>query len=114
LEVLANKGTITTFERRSGVTFLHVNGALKVRLTNVGRAIERNISGPTLITVNADGSVAQKTAGPGLWAFEVDAAPGLPRMAITKGKTESVFSPEGDFTFIGQRGSVEDICAALA
>jgi len=37
-----------------------------------GRTIDRNISGPTMVTLNADGSVTQKTAGPGLWAFEVD------------------------------------------
>jgi len=116
LEVLTNKATLATFERRNGVTVLHAAGALKVRLMNLsnGRTIDRNISGPTMVTLNADGSVTQKTAGPGLWAFEVDVAPNLPRMAITKGKTESSFSPEGDFTFIGQRGAVEDVCAALA
>ena len=116
LEVLTNKATLATFERRNGVTVLHAAGALKVRLMNLsnGRTIDRNISGPTMVTLNADGSVTQKTAGPGLWAFEVDVAPNLPRMAITKGKTESSFSTEGDFTFIGQRGAVEDVCAALA
>jgi hypothetical protein len=114
-EVLMGKVTQTTFTER-GVTLL--TGALKVRLTNGapdsgGPAIERNIPGPVTFTNNPDGSVTQKTAGPGLWAFEPGKAPGLPRMAITKGRTDSVFSPEGDFTFLSQRGAVEDICAAL-
>jgi hypothetical protein len=116
LEVLTNKATLTTFERRNGVTVVHAAGALKVRLTRLpdGPSIDRNISGPTMLTFNADGSVTQKTAGPGLWAFDVGVAQDLPRMAITKGKTESSFSPEGAFTFLGQRGAVEDVCAALA
>ena len=116
LELTANKETITTFTRRSGVTSIHTTGALKARLTNVdtGKTIERNISGPIFQTVNSDGSVTQKTTGPGVWAFDPGVAPGLPRMAITKGKTESVFSSTGVFTWISQHGSYEDVCAALA
>jgi hypothetical protein len=116
LELTTNKEIVTTFTRRSGVTFIHVTGALKARFTNddTGKTIERNISGPTFQTVNSDGSVTQKTTGPGVWAFDPSVAPELPRMVITKGKTESVFSPAGVFTFISQHGSYEDICAALA
>jgi hypothetical protein len=116
LELTTNKEIVTTFTRRSGVTSIHVTGALKARLTNdeTDKTIERNISGPTFQTVNSDGSVTQKTTGPGVWAFDPTVAPELPRMVITKGKTESVFSPDGVFTFISQHGSYEDICAALA
>lgn len=66
LEVLTNKATLTTFDRRNGVTVLHAAGALKVRLTNLsnGRTIDRNISGPTTLTVNADGSMTQKPQVP--------------------------------------------------
>jgi hypothetical protein len=117
MEVITNKETITTFERRSGVTTLKITGALKVRLTNpnTGAAIDRNISGPTHLTVNSDGSITQETAGPGLWAFDPNIAPDLPRIAITKGRTVSVINsqPNGDFLFTSQRGAVEDICAAL-
>jgi hypothetical protein len=122
LEVVKSSGAFTAFAQ-NGVT--HITGALLVRLSNGlpgpgVPTIERNISGATFSTTNADGSVTQRTAGPGLWAFEPGKAPGLPRMAITKGRTDSVFGPPprpgelGDFTFIGQRGPVEDICAALA
>jgi ribosomal protein S28E/S33 len=115
LEVITNKQTVTTFTRRGVTSF---TGPLKVRLINTapgGRTIERNISGPTRRTENSDGSVTQVTAGPGLWAFEPEIARELPRMAITKGRTVSVIGPEeGEFTFISQQGSVEDICAALA
>jgi hypothetical protein len=116
LELTTNKEVITTFTRQSGVTSIHTTGALKARLTNsnTDESIERNISGPIFQTVNSDGSVTQKTTGPGVWAFDPGVAPGLPRMAITKGKTESVFSSTGVFTWISQHGSYEDVCAALA
>jgi hypothetical protein len=114
LELTTNKEVITTFTRQSGVTSIHTTGALKARLTNTGKTIERNISGPIFQTVNSDGSVTQKTTGPGIWAFDPGVAPGLPRIAITKGKTESFFSPNGAFTWISQHGSYEDVCAALA
>jgi len=118
LEVVTNKEIVTTFERKSGVTVLHVTGALKVRLTNTDtdKSIERNISGPTRLTVNSDESITQETAGPGLWAFDPGIASDLPRMAITKGRTVSVINsqPTGEFRFISQRGSIENICAALA
>jgi hypothetical protein len=116
LELTTNKEVITTFARQGGVTSIHTTGALKARLTNgnTGEAIERNISGPIFQTVNNDGSVTQKTTGPGVWAFDPGVALGLPRISITKGKTESVFSPTGAFTWISQHGSYEDVCAALA
>jgi hypothetical protein len=116
LELTANKEVIATFTRQKGVTSIHTTGALKARLTNntTGKTIERNISGPIFQTVNNDGSVTQKTTGPGVWAFDPTVAPGLPRISITKGKTESVFSPTGAFTWISQHGSYEDVCAALA
>jgi hypothetical protein len=116
LELTTNKEVIATFTRQSGVTSIHTTGALKARLTNsnTGKTIERNISGPIFQTVNSDGSVTQKTTGPGVWAFDPTVAQGLPRISITKGKTESVFSPTGAFTWISQHGSYEDVCAALA
>jgi hypothetical protein len=116
---VVKNGEILTSFTQSGVSL--ITGALKVRLTRLttlGGAttstIERNISGPTFVTENADGSVTQRTAGPGLWAFEPGKAPDLPRAAITTGRTESVFSPQGDFSFISLQGIVEDVCAALA
>ena len=116
--VLNNKEKLTTFTRDGVAAVFRVTGSLKVRLTNTltGTAIERNISGPTRLTPNSDGSITQETAGPGLWAFDPGVAPGLPRAAITKGRTVSVINsqPNGDFLFISQKGSVEDVCAALA
>jgi len=116
VDITTNKEILTTFTRRSGVTSIHTTGALKVRLTNTatGKAIDRNISGPILATVNSDGSVTQKGTGPALWVFDPGVAAELPRLVITHGKTESVLGPGTAFTFISQRGSYEDICAALA
>jgi hypothetical protein len=116
LEITTNKEILTTFTRKSGVTTIHTTGALKVRLTNTtsGKTIDRNISGPILATVNSDGSTTQKGVGPALWVFDPGVAPDLPRLVITKGRTESILGPGTAFQFISQRGSYEDICAALA
>ena len=80
LAITTNKEILTTFTQRSGVTVIHTTGALKVRLTNTttGTTIDRNISGPILATVNADGSTTQKGTGPALWVFDPGVAPALP------------------------------------
>jgi hypothetical protein len=114
LDIDTNKEILTTFTR-SGVISVHTTGTLKVHLTtDTGETIDRNISGPIFTTENSDGSITQKTTGLTLWVFDPEVAPDLPRLVITHGKTESVFSSDGDFTFISQQGSYEDICAALA
>jgi hypothetical protein len=117
LEITTNKEIVSTFTRRSGATSIHTTGALKVRLTNTvtGKTIDRNISGPILATVNSDGSLTQIGVGPALWAFDPDVALELPRLVITKGRTESILGPgSGAFRFISVRGAYEDICATLA
>ena len=113
--LITNNEKLLKFVRQGGATILQVTGSLKVRLTNTktGESIERNISGPTFQTLNPDDTIkAQKTAGPGLWALDPGVAPELPRLVITKGKTESVFNPA--FRFTSRQGSYEDICSILS
>jgi hypothetical protein len=114
--ITTNREYVTTFARESGVTTIFVTGALDIRLTNVvtGHTIVRNISGPIQLTLNADGSVKQVGLGPSLWVFDPGVAPNLPRLALTAGRTESQFSPQGVFTFTYLRGYVEDLCSALS
>jgi hypothetical protein len=116
LELTTNKEVVTTYMRTSGVTTIHTTGALKVRLTNdaTGQTIARNISGPILSTVNSDGSFTQLGLGPQLWVFDPGVAPGLPRLVITSGRTESIVGPGTAFSFLDARGHYEDICLALA
>jgi hypothetical protein len=116
LEITINKEVLTTFTRQSGVTSIHTTGALKVDLTNTdtGKSIQRNISGPILATVNPDGSLTQIGVGPALWVFDPGVAPELPRLALTRGRTESILGPGTSFEFISLQGTYEDICAALA
>jgi hypothetical protein len=116
LEITTNKEVLTTFTRQSGVTSIHTTGALKVRLTNTvtGDTIDRNISGPILATVNADGSLTQLGGGPALWVFDPGVAPELPRLVVISGRTESILGPGTAFTFVSRQGHYEDICAALA
>jgi hypothetical protein len=116
LEITTNKEVVTTYTPTSGVTTIHTTGALKVLLTNTvtGQTIARNISGPILSTVNSDGSFTQLGLGPQLWVFDPGVAPGLPRLVITSGRTESIVGPGTAFSFLDARGHYEDICLALA
>ena len=116
VQITTNKEIVSTFTRQNGVTSIYTTGALKVRLTNTatGKTIDRNISGPILATLNSDGSVTQIGVGPALWAFDPGVALELPRLVITKGRTESILGPGNAFRFISVRGAYEDICATLA
>lgn len=116
LQITTNKEILSTYTRQNGVTSIHTTGALKVRLTNTvtGKTIDRNISGPILATLNSDGSLTQIGAGPALWVFDPGVAPELPRLVITKGRTESILGPGTAFRLISVRGAYEDICATLA
>ena len=116
MEITTNREVVTTFTRRSGVVSIHTTGALKVELTNTEseKSIQRNISGPILVTVNPDGSLTQIGVGRSLWVFDPGVAPELPRLALTSGRTESILGPGPAFRFVRLQGTYEDICAALA
>ncbi len=105
---------VTTFAQRAGTTSIHVTGTLKVRLTtDAGRSVDLNISGPTHLTINADGPVTTQIAlGRALWTFDPGVGPGLPRLAVISGRTVSTFDP--GFTLVSVVGHVEDMCSALA
>ena len=113
--ITANNEVITTFTRQNGVTSINTTGVLKVQLTNTvtGESIDRNISGPILGTLNADGSITQIGPGPSLWVFDPGVAPDLPRLAVVTGRTVSVLGPGTAFSFISWRGTYEDLCATL-
>jgi hypothetical protein len=113
LLVVANNEVVTTFAQRAGTTSIHVTGTLKVRLTtDAGQSVDLNISGPTHLTNNADGSVTQIALGRALWVFDPGVGPGLPRLAVISGRTVSTFDP--GFTLVSVSGHVEDMCSALA
>ena len=113
LQVLSNNEVVTTFERKAGTTSIHVTGTLKVRLTTAaGGSVDLNISGPTHLTINADGSVTQIAVGRSLWAFDPGVGPGLPRLAVISGRVVSTFDP--GFSLVSVSGRVVDMCSALS
>ena len=113
LHVIGNKAVVTTFIRKDGTSRVNVAGTLKVRLsTDAGQSIDLNISGPTHLTVNADGSISQDALGRALWVFDPGVGPGLPRLALISGRTVSVFDP--GFRLLNVSGHVQDICSALS
>jgi hypothetical protein len=112
-EVTTNNEFITTFtDGRQLIT-----GSLKVRATNLdsGKALDLNISGPGVITENADGSVTLDAYGSWLiWFFPGDLGPGSPgQLFVNSGHFVETFSSTG-VTVDKQTGSQQDICAALA
>jgi hypothetical protein len=113
LLVLNNREVGTTFVR-NGVTL--VAGTLTVRLTNTtnGTSVDLNISGPTHLTSNADGSTTQIALGPQLWVFDPGVAPDLPRLALIDGRTVSMFDKDGNFSWISTTGNVQDLCVPLS
>ena len=112
LQVVSNKEVMTTFAQKAGTTSIHVTGTLKVRLTtDAGRSADLNISGPTHLTLNPDGSVTQVALGRALWVFDPRVGPGLPRLAVISGRTVSTFDP--GFALESVAGHVEDMCSAL-
>jgi hypothetical protein len=116
LEVLDNNEVATTFMRQDGIMSVHATGTLKVRLTNQTapvHTVDVNISGPTQLTFNPDGSITQVALGRALWAFEPGIAPGLPRIAVISGRTDSMFDRNGAFALLRVQGNAEDMCAVL-
>jgi hypothetical protein len=114
VNVTTNKEVVTTFAQKGSATSVHISGALMVQLTNMttGASIDRNISGPTHLTYNADGSITQIALGQQLWVFDPGVAPDLPRLVVISGRTVSLFNP--GFALLSRTGAYEDICAALA
>jgi hypothetical protein len=115
LLVLNNSQVVTTFGRK-GATAIQAAGAFTVRLTNSsnGTSIDLNISGPTHLTVNADGSITQIALGPQLWVFDPGVAPTLPRLALIDGRTVSMFDAAGNFSWISTTGKSRDLCIPLS
>jgi hypothetical protein len=117
IEPLSNKEKVTTFFDQNGNVRLYIyHGGLTARLTNqsTSKSVVLNISGPFKVVPQPDGSLKQITQGPTLFAFEPNVAPGLPRLAYIKGRTESVFDAAGNFHFLSLSGTVDDICLFLS
>jgi hypothetical protein len=118
VEPLTNKEQeIDFFDQAGNPLFSIISGGLKVRLTNLdtGFSVDLNISGPTQIIYNADGTISVLTGGPALWWFSdgPEVAPGQPLLGLYHGRTESVFNATG-FHFLSATGTVQDLCALLA
>ena len=61
--VLSNQQVATTLIRKNGTTTILAAGLLTVRVANGQRSLDLNISGPTHLTINSDGSVTQLALG---------------------------------------------------
>jgi hypothetical protein len=114
-----DKGFAKALKAADGsMTFLST-GSLRASLTNLetGKTITENVSGPSKLIVQPDGSATFLLRGRGLSIFEpADAARfGLPTVAVVAGAGTLTIAPDGTFTsFSGHGHVVVDLCAALS
>ena len=96
----------TTFPPKPNGDVVEIQtGRVIARYTNLstGTSVTYNISGPTILTFHADGSVTLELPGPqGFFT------------SINNGRIVVDISPDGVFTIVKQVGHTEDICAALS
>jgi hypothetical protein len=107
------------------MTFLDQNGDVRVSLitggntylfTNLstGKSQRLNLSGPGKVLVEPGDSLHVLAKGSNVLIVAPGAAPGFPRLALTRGPLDLVFSP--DFMVLSinnSKGTVEDVCTLL-
>jgi hypothetical protein len=106
IEFPAQKYVAKTFPPKPNGDVVEIQtGRLIARYTNLstGTSVTYNISGPTIITFHADGSVTLELPGPQGFVG-----------SINWGRIVIEFSPDGEGTIVKQTGHAVDFCAALS
>jgi hypothetical protein len=112
--VLVSRETFTTFSDGTQL----ITGSAKFRLTNIsdpGKSVEVNASGPAKLMTLDDGTVVQRGVGLGLQPFPAEASiTGNAEFILLSGPEVIEFHPDGSFQEL-ERGHVRlDVCAALS
>jgi hypothetical protein len=105
--IINNEYTLS-FVNQNGVLVKQITtGALVITFTNLGtgKSITENVSGPSVVTFNSDGSVTVVMLG---------TQGGTPANAIGAGRTVFKIAADGTGTIVSQVGSFRDICSLLA
>jgi hypothetical protein len=93
-----------------------ITGKFKARITNLdsGRSVELNVSGPTTLTPQPDGTLVEILRGhAGIILFSTDV--GGPAFLLTTGRVVIVYDEEGNVrSFEHHGGTTTDICALLS
>ena len=88
------------------------------RLSNVctlaGTSVDLNVSGPTQVVPQPDGSLLITVLGSSLFLFSPGAAPQFPLLSFFHGRIQFVAETNGTFTLLSAHGHAEDICALVA
>jgi hypothetical protein len=109
LDILVNDEVSATFTARDGLVRLHATGRLVVRVVNVtdGANVTLNVSGPSLLVPDEDGSATSTFYGNGLiWTSGT--------MTELSGTAVIVFASDGTpGALMDIRGRTRDICAAI-
>jgi hypothetical protein len=106
----------TDRDKAGNPRFQLINGALKLRFTNLstGQTLDVNNNSPVRVVTNADGITTVTIAGP--WAGDQTsgAVPGFPPVWVFHGKAVLTIDAAGNVSVTHTPGPVTDVCAALA
>jgi hypothetical protein len=107
--VTNNEYSINFYDANGNLVRQLIDGSLVVTLTNLTnqQSIRVNISGPALITFNADGSFVQRYEG-------LSAIPLPNRLILTSGRVDVEYFPNADPVVLRMSGTQSDACAMLA
>ena len=115
--VLTNKSFIKALKSPDGSTTL-LTGAVKIAFANpaAGKSVTANVSGPTKVITNPDGSAIVLGKGHQLLSLKPaeQARFGLPGFLVFAGALTGTLAPDGRITSLSPHGHVlVDVCAAL-
>jgi hypothetical protein len=104
-----NEYSINFYDASGKLARQLINGSLIVTLTNLTNqhSITVNISGPSLITFNSDGSFVQRYEG-------LSAIPLPNRFILTNGRVDVMYFPAADPVVLSASGTQRDVCAMIA
>ena len=116
--VLTNKSFIKALKSPDGSTTL-LTGAVKIAFTNPanGKSVTTNVSGPTKVITNPDGSATVLGKGHQLLSLTPaeQARFGLPGFLVFAGALTGTLAADGSITSLSRHGHVlVDVCAALS
>ena len=115
--VLTNKSFVKALKSPDGSTTL-LTGAVKIAFANpaAGKTVTTNVSGPTKVVTNPDGSATVLGKGHQLLSLTPaeQARFGLPGFLVFAGALTGTLAPDGSITSLSPHGHVlVDVCAAL-
>ncbi len=118
VDIVKDKQYVTTRTSADGSTRISILGQLVMRFTNVntGASITRNVSGPTFVTVFADGTIRVVLTGRSFLTVDPpsQANSGLPGLVFPTGRFVGIADATNTLVSYSATGQLTDGCALLS